>query len=290
MMPKYHIGTLDETARLALKEDSGGSNDVATRPTFLDSRQWLSAELHSKKTVSWDTRIFRFKLARDDQTFGLPVGKHVMIRLQDPTTKETIIRSYTPLSAINQQGYVDILIKVYLATKEKPGGRMTQVLDTWPISGTIDFKGPIGKFEYIEPGLCSINGAKKTVTKFIMICGGSGITPIFQVLRAAMQNPEDSTRCVVLYGNRLLEDILCKEQLDDFADTCPERCQILHTLTQAPSQWTGLKGRISTPLLQEHAIRDENTMVLICGPEAMEKSAHKILLEIGWKEDELVFF
>lgn len=31
-------------------------------------------------------------------------------------------------------------------------------------------------------------------------------------------------------------------------------------------------------------------MVLICGPEAMEKSVHEILTSLGWAEDDILFF
>jgi nitrate reductase (NAD(P)H) len=31
-------------------------------------------------------------------------------------------------------------------------------------------------------------------------------------------------------------------------------------------------------------------MVLICGPEPLEKSAKAALLEIGWGEEEMLFF
>ena len=47
-------------------------------------------------------------------------------------------------------------------------------------------------------------------------------------------------------------------------------------------------------MLKEHAERAEfytgNAMVLICGPEPLERSVHAALLEIGWKEDEMLFF
>jgi nitrate reductase (NAD(P)H) len=31
-------------------------------------------------------------------------------------------------------------------------------------------------------------------------------------------------------------------------------------------------------------------MVLICGPEALEKSVHKALHEQGWSDEDLLFF
>jgi nitrate reductase (NAD(P)H) len=153
-------------------------------------------------------------------------------------------------------------------------------------------KGPIGKFEYCGYGKCLINDKLRQIKTFVMICGGSGITPIYQVFRAVMQNPEDQTKCIILDGNRLLEDILCKEELDDLSSGNGHRCKILHTLTGAPAEWQGLRGRITGKLVEEHCLQDKHkeTLVLICGPEALEKSMHTALREQGWDDDQLMFF
>ncbi|KAH7359842.1 hypothetical protein BKA66DRAFT_573950 [Pyrenochaeta sp. MPI-SDFR-AT-0127] len=292
MMPEYHIGSLDAASRKILAEGEPILESSEPRPVFLDSRVWNKTLLHSKTTVSWDTKIFRFKLEHDDQSLGLPTGQHLMIRLRDPVTREAIIRSYTPLSQITQKGYCDVLIKIYGDTQDQVGGRMTKALDSIPIGHWVDFKGPIGKFEYLGQGLCAINGKERRVTRFFMICGGSGITPIFQVLRAVMQDKEDSTHCTVLNGNRLVEDILCREDLDKFARENEDRCKMVYTLTQGPDDWQGLRGRIGAPLLQQYCSKDEDgsAMVLICGPGPLEKNVHKVLNEQGWNDEDLLFF
>lgn len=298
MMPSYHIGTLDEEGKKSLAgEDVQPDPHAEPTATFLDAKAWKKAILHSKTTVSWDTRIFSFKLEHDEQLIGLPTGQHLMIRLRDPVTREAIIRSYTPISETTKKGFVDVLIKVYFKTDKQTGGKMSTALDSLPIGHFADFKGPIGKFEYLQNGLCTVNGKERTVNHFVMVCGGSGITPIYQVFRAIMRDSADSTRCTVLDGNRLIEDILCKSDMDVLAKDGGEKCKLLYTLTQAPDEWSGLKGRIAAPLLAEHASKEAlelgdkgNAMVLICGPEALEKAAHKALLEQGWTDDEMLFF
>ncbi|KAI5368394.1 Putative oxidoreductase, molybdopterin-binding domain, oxidoreductase FAD/NAD(P)-binding protein [Septoria linicola] len=294
MMPDYHIGTLDEEGRATLSGETVEADTTSTSPTFLDSRAWKKAVLTAKKTVSWDTRIFTFKLDHEDQTLGLPTGQHLMMRLRDPVTREAIIRSYTPISQTTQKGHMDVLVKVYFAGDGQKGGKMSMALEQIPVGHFVDFKGPIGKFEYLGKGLAAVNSVPRSIKTFYMICGGSGITPIYQVFRAVMQDKADETKCVVLDGNRLVEDILCKADLDSYARDNEDRCKLLYTLTKAPEDWQGLKGRIAAPLLREHADRkqhgDGEAMVLICGPEALEKSCHQALLELGWKDEELLFF
>ncbi|KAK3071444.1 hypothetical protein LTR53_008614 [Teratosphaeriaceae sp. CCFEE 6253] len=295
MMTEYHIGSLDEEGRTAL-----AGNDVQPDPqaepsiVFLESRAWKKGILHTKTTNSWDTKTFTFKLDHEEQILGLPTGQHLMMRLRDPVTREAIIRSYTPISETSKLGFMDVLVKTYYDTKERKGGKMSQAMDQLPVGHFVDFKGPIGKFEYRRNGLCAINGRERNVKTFLMICGGSGITPIYQIFRAIMRDTQDPTRCVVLNGNRLLEDILCKQDLDDFAKDNEEKCKLMYTLTQGDDDWAGLRGRIAAPLLKEHCDRAAfgagEAMVLICGPEALEKSVHKALLESGWEDDDLLFF
>jgi nitrate reductase (NAD(P)H) len=295
MMTKYHIGTLDEVSRkaLALGEETP-LESAEVRPVFLQSKIWTKAILSSKKAISKDTRIFTFDLEHPDQIIGLPIGQHLMLRLRDPVTREAIIRSYTPISEGSNKGTLDILIKIYFDTKERVGGKMTKALDAIPVGHFVDFKGPIGKFEYLGNGSCKISGKARHIKKFIMICAGSGITPIFQVLRAVITNPSDPTQCLVLDGNRAEEDILCREEIDVLCIGNEERVKLIHTLTQPAESWMGVRGRVGKELLEKevgaYEAKNSEELVLICGPETLEKSVHGILNGMGWKDDDLLFF
>ncbi|KAH8698429.1 nitrate reductase [Talaromyces proteolyticus] len=291
MMCYYHIGTLDKEAQDILKDDSQNQSSSQTPDEkFLHPKVWKKAELCAKESISWDTRIFTFKLENESQTLGLPTGQHLMLKLKDGSSSESIIRSYTPLSETNQMGTLDVLIKIYFATETSKGGKMTMALDKLSIGDTVDIKGPIGKLTYIGNGRVLLNDKERHVKSFRMICGGSGITPIFQILRGVMQDTTDPTECVVLDGNRLEEDILCREELDALVSGGDPRCTIVHTLTKPSSSWKGLKGRISEGLLKKYVVPREDSLVLICGPPAMESTAKEILLAQGWDEKDLVFF
>ncbi|KAJ5331467.1 Eukaryotic molybdopterin oxidoreductase [Penicillium atrosanguineum] len=289
MMPDYHVGTLDKTSLEALKNKPSPVSDEP-RPVFLQSRAWSKAKLIEVKNESWDTRIFVFDLEHGKQTLGLPIGQHLMIKVPDPVTKEAIIRSYTPISETSLVGKMELLVKIYFPSGTIPGGKMTMALNKLPLGAEIDCKGPTGRFEYLGNGRVLIGGKERKVRSFKMICGGTGITPIFQVLRAVMQDPQDPTTCVVLDGNRLEEDILCQAELNTYAAADSRKCTLVHTLTKGSEDWKGRRGRISEELLLEYAPPGEESMAILCGPEAMEISAQKILLDQGWKESDLHFF
>ena len=55
----------------------------------------------------------------------MPIGQH--FQLEANIDGKICQRSYTPVSDANQEGYIDILIKVYLPTPEYArGGLMSQ--------------------------------------------------------------------------------------------------------------------------------------------------------------------
>jgi nitrate reductase (NAD(P)H) len=296
MMSDYHIGSLEKGSLAQLASAESMSEGAESRPVFLQPKLWSKAVLSDKRAVSADTKIFTFKLDHSAQSIGLPVGQHLMIRLRDGASQEALIRAYTPISEGTDVAELHVLVKIYYDSPERKGGKMTQALDRLPIGSTAEFKGPVGKFEYIGKGLCTIGGKERRVRRFVMICAGSGITPIFQVLRAVMKDGDDPTTCVVLNGNRAEEDILCKEELDAIAaEDKMNKCKLLYTLSRPPPSWGGLKGRMDKALFEKevgsptkHAQTD--TMVLVCGPESMERTVLQALESLGWKEEDIVFF
>ncbi|KAJ7602943.1 hypothetical protein B0H17DRAFT_108712 [Mycena rosella] len=290
MMPIYHVGTLDATGRKALSTSGVQREQGRGREVFLQPRMWSTARLHAKKKVSWDTRIFTYKLEHDEQVLGLHPGQHLLLRLRDPVTREAIVRAYTPVSETDKKGYVDVLIKVYFGSQTRKGGTMSVAMDSLPLGHEVDVKGPIGKFEYHGRGEYSLNGTKKTVKSFMMICGGSGVTPIYQVFRAVMRDPHDPTTCIVLDGNRLEEDVLCREDLDALVSEGQGKGKLIYTLTKGGEKWKGLRGRITRELIEGQCSCRPETVVLVCGPEGMVESIGVSLNESGWRNEQIVYF
>lgn len=331
-MPSYHIGTLSPEAAAALASGASGGASAANdssepRPVFLNSKAWTPATLTRKRPVSSDTTIFTFALSHERQRIGLPVGQHLMMRVRDAATGESIIRAYTPISDDRDDddgmgcsgdknadgtvsatassrrplGELDVLVKIYRPSATwTAGGKMTQALDRVPIGGTVDFKGPVGRFQYLGRGLCSVAGKERHVQRFIMLCAGSGVTPIFQVLRAVLTDSKDETRCLVLDGNREESDILCREELDALAESEQgrARCRLVYALSRPPEHWTGVRGRVGRDLVVREmgstgtydAKTNNGDLVLVCGPEAMEADVRAMFKDMGWPEDSVLFF
>ncbi len=50
-----------------------------------------------------------------------------------------------------------------------------------------------------------------------MIAGGTGIAPMYQVVRALLDDPTDKTKLHLLFANRSEADILMKDELEQAA-------------------------------------------------------------------------
>ncbi|KKY33609.1 putative nitrate reductase [Diaporthe ampelina] len=303
MMPSYHIGTLDAASKKTLAAGDSAAAAEATpsepRAVFLQPKAWTKARLTSKTPVSSDTKVFTFALEHESQRLGLPTGQHLMMRLRDPATREAIIRAYTPLTddGAPERGKLDVLVKIYRAAGGLPGGLMTQALDSIPLGHWVEFKGPVGRFEYLGRGRFAVGGGQvRRIRRFVMVCAGSGVTPVFAVLRAVMGDDADTTRCLVLDGNRSEADILCRAEMDALAAAAAkhgDRCRIVHTLSAPGDGWTGRRGTMDAKLFEDEAgppseARDE--MVLVCGPPGLVKAVREIFTRMGWREEDFAFF
>ncbi|KAG9499630.1 hypothetical protein J7337_008089 [Fusarium musae] len=289
LLPAYHIGRLSPSTE--------PSNMIPPEPQeagapFLQRDAWKKVVLHEKQRLSHDTRLFTLKWQHDSQEFGLPVGKHIFLRLKNPISGEQIVRPYTPIAARCESGEVDLVVKIYNDKDAKKCGKMTTTIDLASMGSLVELKGPIGNFEYAGRGNCLISGRECYTKRFIMISAGSGITPMIQILRAIASDDSDSTECLLLSGNRCEEDILCKDQLDSL-ERENKRFRVVYTLSKPCDGWSGCRGRLGQELLEAEVgspTPGSAEMVLLCGPPAMEATVTELLSKKGWKDRDIVRF
>ena len=83
------------------------------------------------------------------------------------------------------------------------------------IGDEMEMRGPVGHFEYVSGGNTILNKKSLSAKKFGFMCGGTGISPAYQVIKYALTSePEVDVQFLLVYGNQTPEDILCQEELD----------------------------------------------------------------------------
>lgn len=237
----------------------------SAREPVLDPKQWKEFLLKEKIAVSPNTAVYRFALPHKDDVLGLPIGQHISVSAE--IDGKEIMRSYTPTSSDDDLGHFDLLIKSY----EK--GNISRYVSLLKIGDKIRVKGPKGQFNY-TPTLSREIG---------MIAGGTGITPMLQIIRAALKNPQDRTKLNLIYANVNYEDILLKKELDELADKYPTRFEVFYVLNNPPTGWTGGVGFVSKEQIATHLpASHDNIKVLLCGPPPMMNAMKKHLDELKY--------
>ncbi|XP_059620373.1 NADH-cytochrome b5 reductase 3 isoform X2 [Phlebotomus argentipes] len=253
------------------------SGKPAKLKTLLDPNEKYLLPLIEKEVISHDTRRFRFGLPSKQHVLGLPVGQH--INLSANISDELVIRAYTPVSSDDDCGFVDLVIKVYKRNthpKFPNGGKMSQYLDALNIGDTIAFRGPSGKLQYQNNGVFSVKKIRKDppvnvqATKVNMIAGGTGITPMLQLVRHILKSGTDKTEIALLFANQTENDILLRNELELFSSKHPDQFKVWYTLDSTPADWQYSKGFISDEMIRDHLLPpSDSTIVLMCGPPPM---------------------
>lgn len=153
-----------------------------------------------------------------------------------------VVRSYTPISSDNEAGYFDLLVKAY------PQGNISKYLTTLKIGDTMKVRGPKGAMVY-TPNMCRHIG---------MIAGGTGITPMLQIIKAVIRNRprnggNDTTKLDLIFANVNPDDILLKEELDMLAAGDPD-FNIYYVLNNPPQGWTGGVGFVTPEMIKVRII------------------------------------
>lgn len=161
---------------------------------------------------------------------------------------------------------------------------------------TMLFKGPLKKYEYTP----------NEFDRITMIAGGTGITPMFQLMSAITNNPQDKTKIHLVFGSRSSEDILMKPLLDSLAYAHPDQVKVTYIIDRPEQGWTGLTGYVTPEVVTavHGAPGNPRAKVFICGPGPMMETVsgpkgpnytqgvlgNSVLGQLGFNESEVFKF
>ena len=207
--------------------------------------------------IAEDVALFRFLLPNPQDKFSLQPCYTLQAQHKTGVNIiEQVQRYYTPISINGTQGYFDLVVK------KQHRGRMTEHLFSMSIGESLEFRKVETKLKY----------APNRWKEIGMIGGGTGLTPLLQVIRTVLGNPHDATKISLLYANRTENKIILKGLMDDFAVRYPEQFSVRYVvdIAEDPAAWKGYTGIIDRRMIAETIPKPSaHTMVLICGPDKM---------------------
>ena len=261
----------------------------------LDPSKKVALKLVKRTELSHDTHMFRFGLPTPEHILGLPIGQHIALSYTDKDGKEQG-RPYTPTSSDVDKGHVDFVIKVYFPNERFPeGGKVSQHMHSLKIGDTLDFSGPKGRYEYRGKGTFAIKRLKsqgggfeiRKAKKIGMIAGGTGITPMLQVMRAVFRDKGDKTDMSLIFANQTEEDILLRDELDK-CERDHDNFKLHYTVDRPPAKgWRYDTGFVTAEMIKKHMPPPgKDTQILLCGPPPMIKFAIMPAFEqLGYTKD-----
>ena len=235
----FPCGPPNPSALKVLTPRSPQTEPRKTEPRkVLNPTEFQEFELKEVKHISHNVAIYRFALPRPTDILGLPIGQHISLAATIAGQPKEVVRSYTPISSDNEAGYFDLLVKAY------PQGNISKYLTELKVGQTMKVRGPKGAMVY-TPNMCRHIG---------MIAGGTGITPMLQIIEAIIRNRprnggNDTTKVDLIFANVNPDDILLKEKLEKLAEEDSD-FRVYHVLNNPPEGWTGGVGFVTADMIK----------------------------------------
>jgi glycine betaine monooxygenase B len=211
-----------------------------------------------------DVSTFIFA-ARQPCLFRFLPGQFLTLEL--PIGGVPVNRCYT-ISASAARPY-----RLSITVKRQPGGIVSNWLhDNLRPGDEIRAFGPLGDFTPAVP----------SAPKWLMLSGGSGVTPLMSMIRTSHDLADDRD-IVFVHATRSPADIIFRHELDAMAKQTP-RLRLAHICESADgeSHWPGFLGRLSPPMLHIIAPDLMEREIFCCGPAPFMAAVRAMLGEAAF--------
>jgi ring-1,2-phenylacetyl-CoA epoxidase subunit PaaE len=199
-------------------------------------------------------------------------GQYITMRTQ--INGEEVRRSYSICSAPFEN-------ELRVAVKRVKGGLFSNYANEALHAGTsIDVMTPMGNF--------TTETNENQEKTYVFFAGGSGITPILSLIKTILVD-EPKSVVTLIYGNRKINSIIFKEEIDFLKNLYLTRFAVIHILSEeylGNDVQYGLMDKAKTDQLNEFFLKQEKIdEAFICGPEPMILAIQEKLLEYGMSKN-----
>ncbi len=147
-------------------------------------------------------------------------------------------------------------------------------------TSTLDHIRP-GTRAYLDGPHGNLTVDDRTEPGIVLIAGGVGIAPMLSIMRQNRLS-RDPRKIRVIYGNRLREQIVCRNEL--------EEAGAIFVLSEPPEDWRGETGLVDGALLDRSLQTEqfEQWLFVLCGPAVMMDVVEEHLIARGTPSDRIL--
>ncbi len=242
----------------------------------------LMAQFHTltvsdiqRETTDCVSVAFEVPNAAHDQ-FAFQAGQYLTLRTT--LDGEEVRRSYSICSAPQED-------ELRVAIKKVESGRFsTFANEVLQVGDTLESMSPMGNFVLPQKA--------RNTHQYVAFAAGSGITPVISIIKSTLAAENDS-HFTLFYGNRGVDSIIFRDELDALKNLYLGRLSIHHVFSQERLDAPLFNGRIDAekcPQLLANLLQAENIAEwFICGPEPMIFAVKETLEQVGVPAEKVHF-
>ncbi len=153
------------------------------------------------------------------------------------------------------------VVSKYLCNEAKVGDRF-------------EIEKPSGSF-FVEPN-------KNEQKQYVLFGGGSGITPVFSIVKSVLTN-EPKSKVLLIYANKDKNSIIFHDEINALANEYPDTFKVEHILSEndvaKDNYHSGLASNVLyIKIFNKHNIPFDNNVYMICGPFGFMEKTKEILV------------
>ncbi|MBC3759639.1 ferredoxin--NADP reductase [Hyunsoonleella sp. SJ7] len=178
--------------------------------------------------------------------------------------------------------YTDKDLKITI--KRVEGGLVSNyVHDHLKAGDKIEVDDPAGSF-------CVVPNNKET-KQYVLFAGGSGVTPMFSIVKSVLTEEENS-KVLLVYANQHEDSIIFHEDIKGLEKEYPENFKVEHIVsgnkTYKANYHPGLASKLVVDrIMIKHKLSYDDHIYMICGPFGYMEKVKEILDENGITRDKI---
>jgi Na+-transporting NADH:ubiquinone oxidoreductase subunit F len=241
-------------------------------PKELFSVKRFTGILEQKKNLTHDILELRIRLDQPRE-IDFTAGQYIQLESPEYKGRDSVIRAYSLSSVPSDKSAVELIVR-----RVPDGICTTWVFDHLAEKTPVRFSGPYGEFHMSD-----------TDAPIIFIAGGSGMAPIWSILRDMKEKNISHRPATYFFGALTQKDLFYRDELESLQREM-DWFTYVPALSNEPenSDWQGERGLI-TDVVKKHFPDTSKYEAYLCGSPGMINACVNVLTDGGMPEEKIFY-